>query len=285
MKYQFIPMKELLAEAKVGRFAVPAFCAWNAEALHTILEVAENLHAPVIVMSSPPEHRVLSPDVFARMAREIASSFHIPVALHLDHGDSLELVRSAIEAGYSSVMLDYSSRPFAENAEALRTVVGLARPKGVTVEGEIGHVGTADSVTAESKGDSSLTTPEEAAKYVEFTGVDAVAVSIGNAHGQYTRLPKLDFERLAAINAVIKEALVLHGGSGTPDADLKRVIALGISKVNVATELVAAWRESLRTQWDAKQNLWAPLAIAEALKTVRVPVERWIKLTGAAGRA
>lgn len=281
----FIPMKTLLVDALAGGYAVPSFCAWNAESLLAILDTADAMRAPVIVMNGPAEHTLLSPERFAAMAVALATDYTVPVALHLDHGDTIELVEQTMRAGYTSVMLDYSALSFAENVAALRRVVELARPYGVTVEGEIGHVGKADTVTAEGGGDSTLTTPEEALAYVEATGVDALAVSIGNAHGQYTRLPKLDFSRLADIRAAVSIPLVLHGGSGTPEADLQRAIALGMAKINVATDLITAWRETQRNEWDAGKNLWAPLAMAEARQALLPVVEKWLRLTGAAGRA
>jgi ketose-bisphosphate aldolase len=182
-------------------------------------------------------------------------------------------------------MLDYSARPYAENVSALAAVVRKARPFGITVEGEIGHVGKVDTVTAEGTGASTLTLPAEAAAYATETGVDALAVSIGNAHGQYTKLPRFDFDRLAAIREVVQVPLVLHGGSGTPDEDLKKAISLGIAKVNVATDLVTTIRESLRQQWSDGRNLWLPPALAEATHLIAPVVERWIRRTGAAGRA
>lgn len=278
-------MKELLMEARKGGYAVPSFCVWNAETLLAVLETAETMRAPVIVMNGPAELSLITPEIFVRIAREIASGFSVPAALHLDHGDSVELIHRAIASGYTSVMLDFSSRPFDENAGALKKVVEMARPHGVTVEGEIGHVGKADTVTVESSGDSTLTSPREAVDFVARTGVDALAVSIGNAHGQYTRLPKLDFERLSAIGAAVTTPLVLHGGSGTPDADLRRAISLGMVKINVATDLVTPWRETLLTQWNAGRNMWAPLAMADARKAMLPAIEKWIRLTGAEGRA
>jgi len=282
---KFSPMKELLTEARKGGYAVPSFCAWNAETLLAVLETAETMQAPVIVMNGPAELGLLSLEIFARIAREIASGFSVPAALHLDHGDSLELIRRAIASGYTSVMLDFSLRPFDENASAMKEAVEMARPYGVTVEGEIGHVGKVDSVTAEGSGGSTLTTPQEAADFAAKTGIDAMAVSIGNAHGQYTRLPEFDFARLSAIGSAVATPLVLHGGSGTPDADIRRAISLGMVKINVATDLVTSWRESLRTQWNAGRNMWAPMAMADARKAMLPVIERWIRLTGAEGHA
>jgi tagatose 1,6-diphosphate aldolase GatY/KbaY len=279
------PMLELLKKAAADRYAVPSFCVWNAETMVAVLRVAAAMRAPVILMNGPGEFPLMSPADVAVIAREFAGRFPVPAALHLDHGNSLEQVEECLEAGYGSVMLDYSTRPYAENVAALRQAAAMAHPRGVAVEGELGHVGRADSVTSEGGGDSTLTEPGEAAAYVAEAGVDALAVSIGNAHGRYTKLPRLDFARLAEIRAAVAIPLVLHGGSGTPEADLQRAISLGIAKVNVATELIAAVRESLLEQWHAGRHLWVPEAQAEAMKALAATVEKWIRFTGAAGRA
>ena len=283
MKY--LPMSNLLQRALAGGYAVPSFCVWNAESMLSVLNVAADCRAPVILMNGPGEFGLLAPREMGAIAHALAARFEIPAALHLDHGDSIEQVQACLDAGYSSVMLDYSSRPFAENTEALRRVAALARPRGVTIEGEIGHVGTVDGVSKEGGRDSTLTRVDEAAAYAAATGVDALAISFGNAHGNYTRLPQFDFERLAQIHAAVPLPLVLHGGSGTPDADLRRAISLGIAKVNVATESITAVRESLRRQWEAGRNLWTPMAMAEAARQMGPIVEKWIRRTGAAGQA
>ena len=281
----FVPMKRLLDQAYADGYAVPSFCVWGAETAKVVLSVAQDLRAPVILMNGPCELRVLTPQDMADVARTVARRFAIPAALHLDHGDTPEIVAASLAAGYTGVMLDYSCRPFAENVAALAAIVRQARPLGVTVEGEVGHVGRVDNVTAEGPAASTLTLPEEALAYATESGVDALAISIGNSHGQYTKLPRFDFDRLAAIRQAVSVPLVLHGGSGTPDEELKKAIALGIAKVNVATDLVSTIRESLRKQWNESRNLWLPLAEAEATHLIAPLVERWIRRTGAAGRA
>jgi len=282
----FVPLTDLLRPALAHGYAVPSFCAWNAESAALILRVAADLQAPVILMNGPAgEFPLLGPADMADIARALLVRYCVPATLHLDHGGSLEDVEQCLAAGYTSVMLDYSSRPFAENATALSKTVGLAHARGCSVEGELGHVGRADAVTGEGSDHSTLTDPAEAAALVEATGIDALAVSIGNAHGQYTRLPELDLDRLAAIRAAVSVPLVLHGGSGTPLEVLQRAIALGIAKVNVATELTAAVRGSLLEQWHAGRNLWTPLAQAEAMRAVVPVVEKWIRWSGAIGRA
>src|SRR3974390_1470316 len=234
---RFIPMHELLRPAWKAQYAVPAFCAWNAEIMDTILQVATELKAPVILMNGPGELPLNAPDTMGRIARAVAEKYNVPAALHLDHGDSPGQVQACLDAGYTSVMLDYSTRPFEENVAALRAVVAHARPRGVTVEGEIGCVGKVDDSTVEGSKSSTLTDPAEAARYAELPGVDALAVSIGNAHGVYTRLPVFDFDRLEKIRKAVPVPLVLHGGAGTQPEDIKRALSPGMAKINGPREL------------------------------------------------
>ncbi len=281
----FTPMAELLLAARDGGYAVPAFCVWNAETAEMVLQVTARMQAPVILLHGPGEASLFPFATMSRIVQLFLRDHHLPVAICLDHGGDMAQVADALDAGYSAVMLDYSARPYAENAAALRDVVALARPRGVTVEGEIGHVGRVDKVVTEGVHESTLTDPAEAAAYVAETGIDALAVSIGNGHGLYTKLPRLDFDRLAEIAKTVTVPLVLHGGSGTPDADLKRAIGLGITKVNVASDLIAAVRNSLMRQWSEERNLWAPMAMREAVLAMAPVVEGWLIRTGAAGRA
>lgn len=279
------PMSDLLHHASAHGYAVPAFCVWNLETARAVLETTASLHSPVILMHGPGEIGLLRPGELAPAVRCLADQYGVPAALHLDHGDSEKLVEEYLAAGFTSVMLDFSTRPYEENVATLRRVGEMAHPRGVTVEGELGHVGRVGAATVEGSEGPTLTDPEEAAVYVAETGVDALAVSIGNAHGHYTRLPRLDFDRLAAIREKVRVPLVLHGGSGTPEEDLRRAISLGIAKVNVATELVTAYRQSLLEQWSAGQHLWAPMAMAEAVAAYARVVETWMQRLGAAGQA
>jgi tagatose 1,6-diphosphate aldolase GatY/KbaY len=282
---EFLPMSLLEKDALAGGYGVPAFCVWNAECIDAVLRTAQALKAPVILMNGPGEYGLLPPALMGAVAHTLARRYNVRAALHLDHGDSLEMVDACLEAGYTSVMLDYSLRPYRENVEALKRVVAKAHPRGVTVEGELGTLGQVDDVTVEGGKVMTLTDPDVAASFVEATGIDTLAVSIGNAHGIYTTLPQLDFDRLAKIHATVSVPLVLHGGSGTPAADLKRAISLGIAKINVATELIAAQRNSLLSQWGEKKNMWMPIAQAVAIEAMIPVLEKWLHLTGAAGQA
>lgn len=279
------PMRDLLVPAWKGQYAVPSFCAWNAEVTETILQVATDLKAPVILMSGPGEFALNSPDTLGRIAKTLLEKYQVPAALHLDHGDSIALVEACIQAGYTSVMLDYSTRPFAENVAALKAVVSLARPKGVTVEGEIGSVGKVDNVTVEGGETSTLTEPSDAARYAELTGVDALAVSIGNAHGIYTKLPVFDFDRLEKIRKTVQVPLVLHGGSGTQPEYIKRAVSLGMAKINVASELCKAFRDSYAREHANGKIGWLPTTLGAARKGMAEVVAKWITLSGAAGKA
>jgi tagatose 1,6-diphosphate aldolase GatY/KbaY len=226
-----------------------------------------------------------SPDTLGCIAKALIEKYPVTAALHLDHGDSLETVDACIQAGYTSVMLDYSTRPFAENVAGLKAVVAKARPIGVTIEGEIGSVGKVDDVTVEGGETSTLTEPSEAARYAEMTGVDALAVSIGNAHGIYTKLPVFDFERLEKIRRAVSVPLVLHGGSGTQPDYLKRAISLGMAKINVASELCKAFRDSYAAEHANGKVGWLPTSLAAAKKPMAEVMVKWFRLTGAAGKA
>jgi ketose-bisphosphate aldolase len=280
-------MSRLLERATTEGYAVPAFYVWNAETVLTLLETASRMKAPVILLCSTVlKASPLSLGDLGRVAAALVQRFDVPAALMLDHGTTFAHVEECLASGYTSVLLDYSTKPFAENLEATRRVVKMAHPLGVTVESELGVVGLASKMTTE--GDDStvgLTDPGEAVTFVEQTGVDALAVAIGNAHGHYPRLPKLDFDRLARVRAAVNVPLVLHGGTGIPEADLHRAISLGIAKVNVGTELNTTIAEWLKAQLRSDDYLWIPELLAGSMPVAAKVVEKWIRMTGAAGRA
>lgn len=278
-------MADLVGAAHKRGYAVPAFCAWNAEVTEAVLAAAQKLRAPVILMSGPGEFPALGPASMAAVAYAIKERYDTPAALHLDHGDSLDMVGQCVAARYTSVMLDFSARPFDENVEALRQVVGLARPRGITVEGEIGRIGKADDSSAEGGLASAYTDPEQAAEYVRRTGVDVLAVSVGNKHGFYRGEPHLEFDLLSKLRDSVPVPLVMHGGTGIPEKDIRRSVQLGIAKVNVASELIHGFRSSLTTQWQEGRNLWTPIALGEAAAGLAPIIEKWLRVTGAAGKA
>ena len=281
----FQPASQLARKAAQRGYAIPSFCVWNAETMDTVLRVASDCRAPVMMMNGPGEFGLLAPAKMAATARAIAAMYSVPAAFHLDHADSSSLVEQCLSAGYTSVMLDLSTEPFAQNVSGLSRVVELAGPADATVEGELGAVGRIDEVTGEGDSHCLLTDPEEAGAYVRETGIDMLAVAIGNAHGNYPTRPQLDFELLGAIREVAGIPLVLHGGSGTPEEDIQKAISLGIAKVNVASELVRAVRETLLERWSAREDLWTPQALAHSTEAIEPIVEKWIRWTGALGKA
>lgn len=242
-----ITLKQIMAVAEKNGYAVGSYSPRYTPMIRPILQAGQQAHSPLIVQISQNELNWYELD-----ADEFATEFHeqmrdlaisVPVALHLDHTRDFEVIERAISAGFTSVMIDMSAKPLAENIAITREVVEYAHAKGVSVEAELGRIGTTDFV--ETDEDVELyTDPDEAKLFVQQTGIDALAVSVGTAHGVYkVRQPKVDLQRLRAIRANTDVHLVLHGGSGVPPHMIQDAIRLedgGISKVNIATDLEQA---------------------------------------------
>ena len=235
-------MKEILLDAQRKGYAVGAFEVWNLESIQVIVRAAEAMGSPVIFAIGPLEIDYAGMEDLASLALSHARAAKVAIAVHLDHGDSFDLAREAIEHEFTSVMIDASGETYEENVEVTRRVVALARPRGVTVEGELGVLGTLEG--GEDGPAAVCTEASDAKRYVEETGVDALAVAIGNAHGYYKGEPRLDLDRLRAIRAEVDAPLVLHGGTGIPEGTLREAIAAGITKVNIATEFFDAFAKA-----------------------------------------
>ncbi len=273
-------MIPLLKAARSGGYAVGQFNFHNMDGLLAILGAAEEKESPV---SLGP--LFLPPRVIMSMVRELAGEASAPIAVTLDHGQSFDQCMQCVRAGYTDVMLDTSALPFEENARESRRVADAAHAAGVGVEGEIGHVGMGEDYEDYSRIASDFTGPEEAARYVEESGVDAVAVAIGTAHGHYKGEPKLDFDRLAEIRGAVEAPLVLHGGSGVSDDDFRKAIGSGISKVNIYTHLADAALEAGRSQVsdpNLKHFFQLQSASQQAMRQV---VEHYMDVFGSSGKA
>jgi fructose-bisphosphate aldolase, class II len=230
--------KDLLLKAKKYGYAIPATDVFNLELIKGVLEASTEKDLPLIVALAEVHTDTLSIADCAHIVKYYAEKMNQQIVLHLDHGYSLEKIKEAVDCGFTSVMVDGSSLSYEENVEKTRKVVEYAHKHNITVEAEIGHVGSNESVT---KGDDSMyTTVDEAVKFTNDTNIDSLAVSIGTAHGVYKGVPKLNFERLSEISKAISVPLVLHGGSGTGYDNLNRAVSLGISKVNIYTDLINA---------------------------------------------
>ena len=242
-----IPFREITRDALRRRYAVGAFNCLSVENVMGAVAAAEELHSPIILQLAevqfPEAPMELMAPVFLRAARDAK----VPVAVHLDHGRSIETCIRAVREGFTSVMFDGAELPFEENAEQTRLVVRLAHAAGVDVEAELGRVGDTGfggEGTAAAAADV-FTDVEESARFIARTGTDALAIAIGNLHGRYTATPRLNIARLREIHARNAVPLVLHGGSGTSEEDFKACIRNGISKINVATAIQIAAAEAV----------------------------------------
>ncbi len=237
-----VSLKDVLADARANRYAVPAFECCEDVMVRTILETCEAHRSPVILQCLEMDLRGNGWMYISGMVKAVADHHSIPIPLHLDHAASLDEIGTAVDMGFTSVMIDGSRLPFEENAELTRAAVEIAHPHGVDVEGELGHVGGMDLEDTEHV-ESVLTEPEEVERFVAATDIDALAVSIGTGHGVYRALPVLNIERLRELDAVSRVPLVIHGGAGTPDDQIAEAVCNGISKVNVfADERLAMFR-------------------------------------------
>ena len=232
-------MKEILLDAQRKRYAVGAFEVWNLESIQVVVRAAEAMESSVIFAIGSLEIAYAGMEDLASLALSHARAANAPIAVHLDHGDSLERAREAIEHGFTSVMIDASRETYEENVTRTRRVAALAHRWGATVEGELGVLGTLEG--GEKGPRVVCTEASHARRYVEETGIDALAVAIGNAHGFYKGEPRLDLDRLRAIRAEVETPLVLHGGTGIPEETLREAIAAGITKVNIATQFMDAF--------------------------------------------
>lgn len=233
-------MKDMLKEARKKGYAVGAFEFWSYDSARVIVKAAEQRNMPVILQVGHFERDYMDGYRNAyRIANMAADLVHVPVALHLDHAEEYGEVLTALEAGFTSVMIDASAKPFEENVYLTKEVVKTASCYGASVEAELGQLlGNEGNVSSDA---SALTDPDSAAEFVEKTGIDALAVAIGTAHGFYKSEPHIDIERLEKIAAKVDIPLVLHGGSGTPREAVSQAIKRGISKVNICTEFIEAF--------------------------------------------
>lgn len=239
--------KEMLLKAQKEGYAVPAFNVHNLETIQVIVEAASELRSPVILAGTPSTFSYGGRDYIQAIVETAASRYDIPIALHLDHHETLEDIKASVELGTKSVMIDASHFAFEENIKIVKEVVDYAHAHGATVEAELGRLGGQEDDLVVDEADSFYTDPASAKEFVERTGIDSLAVAIGTAHGLYKSEPKLDFDRLAEIQKVVDIPLVLHGASGISLEDVRRAIELGCCKVNIATELKIPFSGAVRS--------------------------------------
>ena len=236
----FVRAGDILRDAYRNGRAVAAFNVFNYETIHWAISAAESLDVPVLIQLYPGWKTFIPLDVVADITRRQAARVRVPVGLHLDHCGTLEGVREALEAGYPSVMYDGSRLPYEENLAVTRTVVALAKGFDADVEAELGHVGSG-ACLSDIADKSHFTDPALAERFARETGISSLAVSIGNGHGNYVQTPELDISRLADINRRLGIPIVLHGGSGIPDDQVRVAVRHGVAKMNVATDYHQAY--------------------------------------------
>ena len=239
-----VTTQQMLLDAQKGGYAVGAFNVENMEMVQAVVAPAEELGAPVIMQTTPSTVKYAGLNYYYANARAAAEQARVPVAIHLDHGDSFALAMQALRAGYTSIMIDGSHSVFEENIAISKAVVDACAPSNVPVEAELGKVGGKEDDL--DGGSGGYTDPSEAREFVERTGVTSLAVAIGTAHGVYVGEPKLDLDRLSEIREVVSIPLVLHGASGLTDDAVRESIRRGICKVNFATELRIAFSDGVK---------------------------------------
>ena len=299
----------LLKRARLEHFAVPAFNINNLEILKAVMQAAEELRSPVIVQTSEGAIEYAGMDYLIAMVR-IAASAKLPVVLHVDHGKNLKTIHEAIKRGYTSVMFDGSSLPFADNVRSTQQVVAWARAKkNISVEAELGSIHGIEDLVNVAERDAVLTNPLQAVEFMKLTKCDSLAVAIGTAHGAYkfSGEAHLDLPRLKKIAALVKVPLVLHGASGVRedvvkiaeqygaklgdargvlDSDIKKAIKLGIAKVNIDTDLRLAFTAGVREAIHDMPKVIDPRKLLEpAMTLMRETAKRKMKTFGSAGRA
>lgn len=280
-----ISSKNMLQKAQAQGYAVPAFNIHNLETLQVVVETAAELCSPVILAGTPGTYSYAGTENIVAIASELALAHKIPLAVHLDHHETLDDIVRKVNSGIRSVMIDGSHFPFEQNVALVQEVVEYCHRYDVSVEAELGRLGGAeDDLVVDSK-DALYTSPSQAVEFVQRTGIDSLAVAIGTAHGLYTAEPKLDFERLAQIRERVSIPLVLHGASGLSDEDIQHAIKLGVCKVNVATELKIAFSDALKYYFINNPQANDPRHYMQpAKKAMKEIVEKVIRVCGCSGK-
>jgi fructose-bisphosphate aldolase class II len=283
---KLVTLRDVLGKAEKGGYAVGAFNANNMEIVQAIIESAVEERSPVIIQASQGAIKYAGLDFIVAMVTTAAESADVPVVLHLDHGTDFSQVMRCIRQGFSSVMIDGSRLPLEENISITRQVLEVARAVGVSVEAELGKIGGTEDDISVNERDALFTDPQEAKTFVEETGVDALAVAIGTAHGVYKGEPKLDFPRLQKIKELTDVPIVLHGSSGVSDDAIRQAVELGISKINIDTDIRQAFvGRAVAYMKENPDNIDPRKLLAPAKEDAKKIIREKMRLFGSAGKA
>ncbi len=280
-----VTLKEILKDASDRNYTVLAANIFNMESLLAIIGAAEKENAPIILNIGQMRMRDEKlGSILTHSACELGEQVSVPVCINLDHGTERSVLMKAMDCGCTSIMVDASMMPYEENVAYTREMVEIAHSRGISVEGEIGHVGQGVDYTDLGAKDM-LTDPDVARRYAAETGVDALAVAIGTAHGTYKKAPKLDFDRLDEIKAVVKVPLVLHGASCTGEDKLKKASEMGIRKINMFTEFLLYAAAAINDAYTADDTLNYDNLSKVAMDAYEEKVRHYIRLYNASGKA
>lgn len=281
-----VPMTQFLPRAKRERFAVGQFNINNLEFTQAITEAGVEEQSPLIFGVSEGAMRYIGLDYVVAIAKTAAERSGLPIALHLDHGSSFDVVMKCIRAGFSSVMFDGSHYPFEENIRLTKEVVKAAHAVGVSVEGELGTIGGVEDDVSVDESEAALAKPSEAVRFYEETKVDALAIAVGTAHGMYKGEPKIHFDIIEEVSRQVDAPIVLHGGSGVPDEAIEKAISLGVGKINVNTENQVACTETVRNLLIENKSMIDPRKyLGPARDAIKEVVKGKIRLFGSNGKA
>lgn len=279
-------MKAMLNAARGGGYAVGAFNILDYNSTKAVIEAAEDLKAPVIIQTSAKTVIFWGSSAIISWVKELVRQATAPIALHLDHCKDVQLIAECIDAGWSSVMIDASSKPFEENLALSKQVVAMAHPKNVTVEAELGAiVGVEDDIHVKEQ-EAHLADPQQAIRFCEEVEPDCFAPAIGTAHGIYKGEPKIAYDRLEQIAGKTDIPLALHGGTGLADEVFRKCISLGCAKVNISTQLKYAFIDGFVAYHNAHNTQYDPLKVIEAqCEALKAGIIGNIELFGSAGKA
>lgn len=282
----YVSMKGMLERANKGNYAVMAINCFNIETARAVITAAQELRAPIIV-NIVQEHMVnhCDSELIAPVVKLLANRASVEVALNFDHGEEIGLLKKALQDGYSSVMVDASRFDLEGNIEMTREIVQFAMQFDASVEGEIGCMGGSEGGNYTS--DQMKTDPHQALRFAQETGIDALAISFGSSHGNYPQgyVPKFDFERLKEIKQLTKMPLVLHGGSGSGDENIKKCVEYGINKINVGCDFMNANVESIQRQLDANPNINYWVMMHQVERDSQELVKHYIRLSKSEGKS
>ena len=278
-----VTMNDVLIPAKAGRYGVGFFNAVNVEMARAVIETAEELRSPVMVGTAEVLLPAMPLERVAEYLIPMAEKASVPVCVHYDHGLTFDKCMQALKLGFRSIMYDCSTEEYETNAAKVAEMVHICHVMGVTVEGELGHVGDNEGSGKLDNPKDYFTDPDVAADYVRRTGVDALAIAVGNAHGDYKFPPKLDFERIETISRCTGLPLVLHGGSGLADSDFRTAVQKGICKVNIFTDIDKAGKAGVEAGIAAGEKTMMGL-IPYEIEAMKRVVRNKLKLFGSAGR-